>query len=77
MSHPILIPWNILTTGFDSYAHQFNNNDTMTYLDLLTELENLPEEELLKPVQVYDEDVNDFSNVRRITNKNGNTNLII
>ena len=77
MSHPILIPWNILTPGFDSYAHQFNNNDTMTYLDLLTELENLPEEELLKPVQVYDEDVNDYSNVRRIINKNGSTNLII
>ena len=49
----------------------------MTYLDLLTELENLPEEELLKPVQVYDEDVNDYSNVRRIINKNGSTNLII
>ena len=72
-----LIQWNRLTTGWDSYAHQFNTNDTMTYLDLLTELENLPEEELLKNVQVYDEDVNDYSNVRRIINKNGTTNLII
>ena len=49
----------------------------MTYLDLLTTLENLPEEELLKPVTLYDEDVNDFLKVRRVEQKEFDTYLII
>tara|TARA_B100000902_G_scaffold303812_1_gene292009 strand:+ start:199 stop:432 length:234 start_codon:yes stop_codon:yes gene_type:complete len=77
MSHPILIPWNTLTTGWDSYAQTFTNNDTMTYLDLLTELQSLPEEMLLTDVKVYDEDVNDVCDVRRINIQQDKVNLII
>ena len=73
----ILIAWNTLTTGWDSYVDTFTSNEQMTYLDLLTTLENLPEEELLKPVTLYDEDVNDFLKVRRVEQKEFDTYLII
>ena len=73
----ILIAWNTLTTGCDSYADTFSTNEQMTYLDLLTTLENLPEEELLKPVTLYDEDVNDYLKVRRVEQKEFDTYLII
>ena len=73
----ILIAWNTLTTGWDSYAYTFSTNEQMTYLDLLTTLENLPEEELLKPVTLYDEDVNDYLKVRRVEQKEFDTYLII
>ena len=32
----------------------------MTYLDLLTELQNLPEKELIKDVQLYDLDCEEY-----------------
>ena len=73
----ILIQWNTLTTGWDSYVDTFTSNEQMTYLDLLTTLENLPEEELLKPVTLYDEDVNDYLKVRRVESKEFDTYLII
>tara|TARA_X000000368_G_C22634686_1_gene538199 strand:- start:293 stop:526 length:234 start_codon:yes stop_codon:yes gene_type:complete len=73
----ILIQWNTLTTGWDSYVNTFSSNEQMTYLDLLTTLENLPEEELLKPVTLYDEDVNDYLKVRRVEQKEFDTYLII
>ena len=73
----ILIAWNTLTTGWDSYVDTFSTNEQMTYLDLLTTLENLPEEELLKPVTLYDEDVNDYLKVRRVEQKEFDTYLII
>ena len=73
----ILIAWNTLTTGWDSYVDTFTSNEQMTYLDLLTTLENLPEEELLKPVTLYDEDVNDYLKVRRVESKEFDTYLII
>ena len=73
----ILIQWNTLTTGWDSYVDTFTSNEQMTYLDLLTTLENLPEEELLKPVTLYDEDVNDYLKVRRVESKEYDTYLII
>ena len=73
----ILIQWNTLTTGWDSYVNTFSSNEQMTYLDLLTTLENLPEEELLKPVTLYDEDVNDYLKVRRVESKEFDTYLII
>ena len=66
-----------LTTGWDSYVDTFTSNEQMTYLDLLTTLENLPEEELLKPVTLYDEDVNDYLKVRRVESKEFDTYLII
>ena len=77
MQPNILIAWNTLTTGWDSYVNTFSSNEQMTYLDLLTTLENLPEEELLKPVTLYDEDVNDFLKVRRVEQKEFDTYLII
>ena len=73
----ILIQWNTLTTGWDSYVDTFTSNEQMTYLDLLTTLENLPEEELLKPVTLYDEAVNDFLKGRRVEQKEFDTYLII
>ena len=64
--HPILIPWNILTTGWDSYVHTFTTTDTMTYLDLLTTIQSFSEEELQKQVLVWDEDLLCVSPVSRI-----------
>ena len=50
----ILIAWNTLTTGWDSYVDTFTTNETMTYLDLLTELQSFDDDSLLKEVSVYD-----------------------
>ncbi len=63
--HPILIPWNILTTGWDSYSAQFNTNDTMTYLDLLTELQSFSDDMLLQDALCWDEDCVAVVPVRR------------
>ena len=73
----ILIAWNTLTTGWDSYADTFSTNEQMTYLDLLTELQSLPEELLTTNVKVYDEDVNDVCDVRRIKISQTQVDLII
>ena len=55
-THFQLIPWTILTHYYDTLRHQKLQQTPMTYLDLLTELQNLSEEDLLKPVKIYDED---------------------
>ena len=73
----ILIAWNTLTTGWDSYVDTFSTNEQMTYLDLLTELQSLPEELLTTNVKVYDEDVNDVCDVRRIKISQTQVDLII
>ena len=73
----ILIAWNTLTTGWDSYVDTFTTNETMTYLDLLTELQSLPEELLTTNVKVFDEDVNDVCDVRRIKITQSQVDLII
>ena len=73
----ILIAWNTLTTGWDSYVDTFTTNETMTYLDLLTELQSLPEELLTTNVKVFDEDVNDVCDVRRIKISQSQVDLII
>jgi len=52
----ILIPWSLLTHTFDSLQAEKSHLIPMTYLDLLTELQNLPEEDLLKEVKCYDDD---------------------
>tara|TARA_B100001250_G_scaffold389889_1_gene389392 strand:- start:694 stop:843 length:150 start_codon:yes stop_codon:yes gene_type:complete len=49
----------------------------MTYLDLLTELQNLSEEDLLKPVTIYDEDVEDYCKGYSFNSKSNPPNLII
>jgi len=59
--HFQLIPWNLLTTAYDSIVADYKQLPAMTYLDLLTELQNLPEEDLLKPVTIYDVDCEDYS----------------
>ena len=59
--HALLIPISLYTHAWDSMSAQINNERTpMTYLDLLTELSNLPEEELTKPVQLYDLDCEEY-----------------
>ncbi len=59
--HPLLIPISLYTHAWDSLSHEINNNRTkMTYLDLLSELQNLPEEELTKEVQLYDLDCEEY-----------------
>ena len=63
----ILIAWNTLSTGWDSYVDTFTTTEQMTYLDLLSELQNLPEEELLKPALCFDEDVQDVTEIRRFS----------
>ena len=73
----ILIAWNTLTTSWDSYVDTFTTNETMTYLDLLTELQSLPEELLTTNVKVFDEDVNDVCDVRRIKITQSQVDLII
>ena len=55
-THFQLIPWTILTHYYDTLRHQKLQRTPMTYLDLLTELQNLSEEDLLKPVTIYDEE---------------------
>ena len=59
--HPLLIPISLYTHAGDSLSYEINNNRTkMTYLDLLTELQNLPEKELIKDVQLYDLDCEEY-----------------
>ena len=52
----ILIPWSLLTHTYDTIKAEKQQRTPMIYLDLLTELQNLSEEDLLKPVKIYDED---------------------
>tara|TARA_B100000131_G_scaffold174659_1_gene168761 strand:- start:295 stop:528 length:234 start_codon:yes stop_codon:yes gene_type:complete len=52
----ILIPWSLLTHTYDTIKAEKLQRTPMIYLDLLTELQNLSEEDLLKPVKIYDED---------------------
>ena len=59
--HFQLIPWNLLTTAYDSLYANYQPKPAMTYLDLLTELQNLPGEDLLKPVRIFDVDCEDYS----------------
>ena len=52
----ILIPWSLLTHTYDTIKAEKQQRTPMIYLDLLTELQNLSEEDLLKPVKIYDAD---------------------
>ena len=52
----ILIPWSLLTHTYDTIKAEKQQRTPMIYLDLLTELQNLSEEDLLNPVKIYDED---------------------
>ena len=52
----ILIPWSLLTHTYDTIKAEKQQRTPMNYLDLLTELQNLSEDDLLKPVKIYDED---------------------
>tara|TARA_B100001250_G_scaffold360205_1_gene337551 strand:+ start:281 stop:514 length:234 start_codon:yes stop_codon:yes gene_type:complete len=52
----ILIPWSLLTHTYDTIKAEKQQRTPMIYLDLLTELQNLSEDDLLKPVKIYDED---------------------
>ncbi len=76
-THFQLIPWTILTHYYDTLRHQKLQRTPMTYLDLLTELQNLSEEDLLKPVTIYDEDVEDYCKGYSFNSKSNPPNLII
>jgi len=62
----ILIPWSLLTHTFDSLHAEKSHLTPMTYLDLLTTIQNFSEEELLLPVKCYDEDCEEFVPVFRV-----------
>ena len=63
----ILIAWNTLTTGWDSYVDTFTTTKTMTYLDLLTTLQSFSDDELQQNAVIFDDDVRDFLPVRNIS----------
>ena len=62
----ILIPWSLMTHTFDSIRAEKQQQLPMTYLDLLTTIQNFSEEELLLPVKCYDEDCEEFVDVLRL-----------
>ena len=73
----ILIPWSLLTHTYDTIKAEKLQRTPMIYLDLLTELQNLSEEDLLKPVTIYDEDVEDYCKGYSFNSKSNPPNLII
>jgi len=64
--HPLLIPISLLTHTWDSLVAEKSHLTPMTYLDLLTTLENFSEDDLLLPVKCYDEDCEEFVPVFRL-----------
>ena len=64
--HPLLIPISLLTHTWDSLVYEKSHLTPMTYLDLLTTLENFSEDDLLLPVKCYDEDCEEFVPVFRL-----------
>ena len=58
--HFQLIQWNLLTTTFDSLRYEEINKLTMTYLDLLQQLHELPKEKLQQTVTIYDKDCEEY-----------------
>ena len=64
--HPLLIPISLLTHTWDSMVAEKSHLTPMTYLDLLTTLENFSEDDLLLPVKCYDEDCEEFVPVFRL-----------
>ena len=66
----ILIPWSLMTHTFDSIRAEKQQQRPMTYLDLLTTIQNFSEEELLLPVKCYDEDCEEFVDVLRVEGDN-------
>lgn len=64
--HPLLIPISLLTHTWDSLVYEKSHLTPMTYLDLLTTLENFSEDDLLLPVKCYDEDCEEFVPVFRV-----------
>ena len=74
----ILIPWSLMTHTFDSIRAEKQQQLPMTYLDLLTTIQNFSEEELLLPVKCYDEDCEEFVPVfRAINDKKDDPYLVI
>lgn len=76
--HPLLIPISLLTHTWDSLVAEKSHLTPMTYLDLLTTLENFSEDDLLLPVKCYDEDCEEFVPVfRAINDKKDDPYLVI
>ena len=66
----ILIPWSLLTHTFDTIKAEKSHLTPMTYLDLLTTIQNFTDDELLLPVKCYDEDCEEFVDVLRVEGDN-------
>tara|TARA_B100000427_G_scaffold303918_1_gene288779 strand:+ start:586 stop:789 length:204 start_codon:yes stop_codon:yes gene_type:complete len=49
-----------MTTAYDSLRYEELNKPTMTYLDLLKQLHELPKEKLQQTVTIYDKDCEEF-----------------
>tara|TARA_B100001113_G_scaffold165720_1_gene135567 strand:+ start:310 stop:513 length:204 start_codon:yes stop_codon:yes gene_type:complete len=49
-----------MTTAYDSLRYEEINKPTMTYLDLLKQLHELPKEKLQQTVTIYDKDCEEF-----------------
>ena len=64
--HPLLIPISLLTHTWDSLVYEKSHLTPMTYLDLLTTIQNFTDDELLLPVKCYDEDCEEFVPVFRL-----------
>ena len=64
--HPLLIPISLLTHTWDSLVYEKSHLTPMTYLDLLTTIQNFTDDELLLPVKCYDEDCEEFVPVFRV-----------
>ena len=68
--HPLLIPISLLTHTWDSLVYEKSHLTPMTYLDLLTTIQNFTDDELLLPVKCYDEDCEEFVDVLRVEGDN-------
>tara|TARA_B100001996_G_scaffold82746_1_gene61067 strand:+ start:1226 stop:1459 length:234 start_codon:yes stop_codon:yes gene_type:complete len=73
----ILIPWSLLTHTYDTIKAEKQQRTPMIYLDLLTELQNLSEEDLLKPVKIYDEDCEELLDTYSFDTQSDEPYLII
>tara|TARA_B100001250_G_scaffold318303_1_gene280936 strand:+ start:13731 stop:13970 length:240 start_codon:yes stop_codon:yes gene_type:complete len=54
--HFQLIPWTLLTHAIDLLQYEEDNKETMTYQQLLQQLNELSPEELSQTVVIYDKD---------------------
>lgn len=59
-THFQLIPWCELVHAIEVVRHEEQTKDTMTYKQLIEQLNKLNEEQLKNEVVIYDKDVDDY-----------------